>query len=127
MKKSLHQGHPVLQIYQLLVSQFCNILFNRSTSISSLLFDFFFRASNSQQSHMITTFHPNCSHFFSLRLSRSMDERTRSVIPSDALCILSPNLQSLWPCQKQPLTSTIVLYLFITISGLPGNFLSCNR
>jgi len=36
-------------------------------------------------------------------------------------------LQSSCPCQKQPFTNMTVLYLGNTISGFPGNFLSCKR
>lgn len=35
-------------------------------------------------------------------------------------------LQFSCPCQKQPLIKITVLYFDRTISGLPGNFLSCN-
>ena len=35
-------------------------------------------------------------------------------------------LQFSCPCQKHPLTSTISLYLWMTMSGLPGSFLECS-
>ena len=78
----------------------------------------------SWHSHTVMTFHPMSSSSFFVRLSLSL-------LPYNLFCQYSTldlgilaYLHPSWRCQKQPWTSTIVLYFGSTMSGCPGYLLS---
>ena len=84
-------------------------------------------ASRSSHSHIVMTCQPSASRWAVVTSSRW---RFLSIFVSKNYTFdfgLVAYLHPLWPCQKHPLTIIATLYLGKRISGLPGNFLLCNR
>ena len=74
--------------------------------------------------HNVITCQPLARSISSFRRSRS---RLRSIFACQNAVFVFGSTNSLHPscpCQKQPLTNIAVLYLRITISGLPGTLLT---
>lgn len=74
--------------------------------------------------HNVITCQPLARSISSFRRSRS---RLRSIFACQNAVFVFGSTNSLhpsYPCQKQPLTNIAVLYLRITISGLPGTLLT---
>lgn len=77
--------------------------------------------------HNVITCQPLARSISSFRRSRS---RLRSIFACQNAVFVFGSTNSLHPscpCQKQPLTNIAVLYLRITISGLPGTLLTFSR
>jgi len=74
----------------------------------------------------LITFHPKVMSSVSFFSSLALFLLIFSVHHSVLVFGITKYLQPSWPCQKQPCTMMMVLYLGRMMSGFPGSFLSYN-